>query len=369
MGYTRAGTGTLTDAQQRVLKVITELGSASPNQLWAFADLGIGKVMIQRHLKSLVATGLVAKLGSPPRVFYVPIRTDLPTNSELYAQVAAFTATDQQQLVLNKSFGFDADFTLYRGTEAFKRWFLQKQVPGLIKQKSQRHPLQDQVRDNYETLLASFISRREDVALAVDARLGVIDATDRYRSIHASDVIKRVFYQDFYSLPQFGKSLLGLIVQKAKVGEQSSLSYIAELSDLLQQTLPRLAAAFQCDGCAWVPHTLKRAHALQDLLQKSVDLRLHKIALTKVVAGDVVPQKSLSDLDQRLHNAFVTNHVSEAPAVLRRLKSILLIDDAIGSNATIQAIGQKIKTVNPKISIYAYAPVGSFKGFDVVRDI
>ena len=97
MGYTRAGAGCLTDAQQRVLKVITELGSASPNQLWAFTDLGIGKVMIQRHLKSLVAKGLVAKLGSPPRVFYVPIHTDLPTNSELYTQVAAFTATDQQR--------------------------------------------------------------------------------------------------------------------------------------------------------------------------------------------------------------------------------------------------------------------------------
>ncbi len=69
---------------------------------------------------------------------------------------------------------------------------------------------------------------------ATDRQLELIDATERYRSIHHSDVIERVFYLDFYALPQFGKSLLGFVAQKAKVGEAPSLPYIKEIAGLMQ---------------------------------------------------------------------------------------------------------------------------------------
>ena len=48
---------------------------------------------------------------------------------------------------------------------------------------------------------------------------------------------------------------------------------------------------------------------------------------------------------------------------------ILLIDDAVGSGATINQIAKKIKNKNAAVSIIGLAIVGSFKGFDVITDV
>ena len=368
MGYRHISGTSLTDAQQRVLDAVVRLGSASPHQIWHMLQPGLGKVMIQRHLKALASKGLVKKVGSPPRVYYLATATTADGVGE-QSQVQAFAVSALQQSVLQRAFGFDADFTLYRGEEAFKRWFYTKQVPMLRRQRSSKLDFAEQLQGNFYKLLAAYIELRQGLDQSTDAALGLIDATDRYRSIHHSQAISRVFYQDFYSLPQFGKTLLGLTVQKAKVGEESSLPYINELASLLQVSLPKLVATLQCDGCIWVPHTIRRNYALQDILKRSVHLAVKQVGIVKVVAGDVVPQKSISELDQRLNNARLTNHISESPLTLRKLKSVLMIDDAIGSNATMQAIACKLKAAHPSLKIYAFAVVGSFKGFDVIRDI
>jgi len=367
LGYQFMASG-LTDAQQRILALIEELGGASPKQISDTLMPPVGLVMIQRHLKALLSKGCIQKIGAPPRTYYIvtPSGQETSGHSDL---VAAIPVAASSRQTLDSYFGFDADFKLYRGEEAFKLWFQQKQVPTLSKQRSSKISFAAQVESNFSILLAAFLELRRTVDQSLDRDLGLIDATARYRSIHHSDVISRVYYQDFYSLPQFGKTLLGHIVQKAKVGEDTSLPYIEEIASILAESLPSLLEKFGCEACAWVPHTIKRRHPLQDLLSKKISLKVKQVAITKVVVGDVVPQKSLSELQQRLQNALLTNHISESPSSMRQLKSVLLIDDAIGSNATIHAIGRKMKTINPELIIYAFAPVGSFKGFDVIRDV
>lgn len=121
------------------------------------------------------------------------------------------------------TFGFDADFTLYRGTEAFRRWYATKQVPALLKQKTKHTPLTNRISEKFDTLLQRFLEMGREIKESRDPRLDLIDATQRYQSIHRHPSISRVLYQDFYLLPQFGKTLLGYIVQKAKIGEDTSL--------------------------------------------------------------------------------------------------------------------------------------------------
>jgi predicted amidophosphoribosyltransferase len=170
-------------------------------------------------------------------------------------------------------------------------------------------------------------------------------------------------------VPQFGKTLLGLIVQKAKVGEESSLPYIKEIRDILIQYIPYLIVKFKCDAVIWVPHTIKRRVPLQDFLAKELKLCIPIIPVTKIVIKDIVPQKTLSELNRRLENATLTNHVTESVDTLKRYTNVLIIDDAIGSGATIQAIGCNLKNLNQHLNIFALAIVGSYKGFDVIKDI
>jgi predicted amidophosphoribosyltransferase len=51
-------------------------------------------------------------------------------------------------------------------------------------------------------------------------------------------------------------------------------------------------------------------------------------------------------------------------------KHILLIDDAVGSRATLNAIAKKLLVGNSNIElIIGFAIVGSINGFEVIREI
>ncbi len=369
MGYTIDPATHLTDAQQNIINIIMILGQASPKQIRDALNPPLGPVMVQRHLRNLVAKGIIKKFGQAPRVYYVAASIKDRSKDKIWSVIRNLPITNDQNRILAATFGFDADFTLYRGDEAFRHWFYAKQVPALLKQKSKNSPQSERIIENFETMLQRYMEMIQHTESSRDPGLNLFDATERYRSIHSNPSLTKVFYHDFYSLPQFGKTLLGYIVQKAKIGEESSLPYIRELASIMTPVIHQLIEVFKCDAAAWVPHTLKRMHPLQDILCRTIDLTIPKIPIVKIIVKDVVPQKTLSDLHRRLENADMTNHVAESKNKILSYKNIIIIDDAIGSGATIEAIGAKIKRINPKIKMIAIAPVGSFKGFDIIKDI
>lgn len=90
--------------------------------------------------------------------------------------------------------------------------------------------------------------------------------------------------------------------------------------------------------------------------------------LVKVSSGDIiVAQKTLARLEDRIVNARESIYLlpSELP-----WKHILLIDDAAGSGATFNETAKKLKQKQSRIqTITAFALVGSYKGFDVIREV
>jgi predicted amidophosphoribosyltransferase len=46
-----------------------------------------------------------------------------------------------------------------------------------------------------------------------------------------------------------------------------------------------------------------------------------------------------------------------------------MIDDAVGSGATMNEIAKKLKSKNVASSVIGIAITGSFKGFDVITDV
>ncbi len=81
----------------------------------------------------------------------------------------------------------------------------------------------------------------------------------------------------------------------------------------------------------------------------------------------IVAQKSLSTLQERITNAretifFMNQHAS--------FDHILLIDDAVGSGATMNETARKFKETDSGIQkVIGFGLVGSFKGFDVIREV
>jgi hypoxanthine phosphoribosyltransferase len=102
-------------------------------------------------------------------------------------------------------------------------------------------------------------------------------------------------------------------------------------------------------------------------LRRQLDPGLPTIEFVKAYAGEIpVPQKSLAKLEERIENAQTTIFPRDNRFSFHR---ILVIDDAVGSGATLQAVAAKLKTLQPKITVTGFAIVGSLKGFEVIKEV
>ncbi len=101
-------------------------------------------------------------------------------------------------------------------------------------------------------------------------------------------------------------------------------------------------------------------------LEKELSLPIRTVSVSKLRTEIIIPQKTLSKLEDRIENAKNTIVVDEE----KRYRNILLIDDAVGSGATLNETARKIKDkrlVTGKI--IGLAITGSFKGFDVISEV
>ena len=99
-----------------------------------------------------------------------------------------------------------------------------------------------------------------------------------------------------------------------------------------------------------------------------INIKLPKINLAKIYKNNIfVAQKSLSTLQERIINAKETIVIRNG---LNDVKNILLVDYAVGSGSTMNETAKKIRILIKKsCKIYGFTLVGSFKGFDVIREI
>lgn len=101
-------------------------------------------------------------------------------------------------------------------------------------------------------------------------------------------------------------------------------------------------------------------------LEKQLSLPVRAISIEKLKTEIVVPQKTLSKLEDRVENAKHTIVIDE----ISQYKNILPINDAVGSGSTLNEKAKQIKNkslVSGKI--IGLAITGSFKGFDVNSEV
>ncbi len=333
-----------TQTRKNILNYIKSQGQTTAHQLVNY--FGITQAMVHRHLNKLLLDGSIKKVGKPPKVFYIASSQviKLPSISNLLEKT--------HQLIESNWLYVNPEGELVEGLEGFLIW---------AQLSHQKQDLQ---------VLAEEYVRYLNNAQKLRNQMGLIEAREKIATTFSQVWLEQVFYLDFYSLPKFGKTKLGTLVLLAK--QNQSLVLIQSLASQVEPVLLELIEHFQVDTLAYIPHSIKRQveflPTLRDYFSK---LNLPHIPLVKAYAGQVpVAQKSLSRLEERVENAQKTIFISSPTLDRQKMpKRVLLIDDAVGSGATLNETAQKLKKRLGVKEVIGFSLVGSLKGFPVITEI
>jgi hypothetical protein len=166
---------------------------------------------------------------------------------------------------------------------------------------------------------------------------------------------------------EFGRGKLAEVAFYAKQSQNKPL--IKETLDLV---LPKLLCLIQSggfDAIAMTPWSIERRNQLLAYLRDA--LGVCDIPFVQVVKyyenGISIPQKSLKTRDERIQNARNTIYVHDKN--ISKYKKILLIDDFVGSGATMNETAKKLKDDGVQ-EVIGFALVGNLNlSYDVINEI
>ena len=298
---------------------------------------GASRQMVHRVVKNLVQRGLIEKLGSAPRTYYRLIQSKPIALGRIAQDSADFL--DEHFIQVTET-GKRLD-----GAEAMAYWCEKQKLP-------------------FEKTVQEFIITRKRY-LEYFLKNGLIDGLQKIKSTKGFDHIgvDQIYYLDFYAIERFGKTRLGLLLHLAKQGQNRKL--MNEIIDLSKSRIEGLIKARKVDAVGFIPPTIKREVQFMKVLERKLNLSLPHIGLVKVTGEIAIPQKALSKIEERVNNARASILLAEK----RKFKKVLLIDDAIGSGATINETALKLKEQSVASQVIGLAITGSFKGFDVIQEV
>jgi predicted amidophosphoribosyltransferase len=138
-----------------------------------------------------------------------------------------------------------------------------------------------------------------------------------------------------------------------------------ELADDIRPIVDGLIRKYGIDAMGFIPPTVKREVQFMKELEKNLRPKVKRISIVKIKTEVTVPQKTLNKLQDRIENARKTIIVIEN----EKYGNILLIDDAVGSGATLNEVAGQIKARKTAKKVIGLSITGSFKGFDVISEV
>lgn len=303
-------------------------------------EFNLGTSIIHRHLIKLLREGLIIKSGKPPLVFYVyTTKTKQPDD--------IFVPSEDKDFLLKNYLYVSPSGDFKYGIEGFQNW--------ISKTKQER----------YLIPLINEYKKYRNNATKLKNNDGLLDGLNKLKTTFDKVYLDKTFFSDFYALPKFGKTILGQKLLYAKQAQSEKL--IDDVSQQVSDDINKIINKYKIDAVAFIPPTVPRKVQFIKEFEKKLNLSLPKILLKKAYSGDVlIAQKTLSKLKERIENAQRTIFIKDQSIIYKR---VLIIDDAIGSGSTLNEIAVKIKGMSPKIKVFGYAIVGSFKGFDVISEV
>ena len=320
--------------KEKIYDYISEERQVTANKI--VDNFGLSRWAIYKHLNSLLAENRIHKIGTPPKVFYAVLKKE--SKKEVF-----FIKNKIKDLIDNRFLDITASGVKIKGWEGFIGW-CEKRNLNVVKS-----------AEDFVKIVKKYDSIRID---------GFLDGTKKIKNTFSKVCLSKVFYLDFYSVEKFGKTKLGKELLYAKQSQDKKL--IKELAENIKNPVNLLIKRYKIDAVAFIPPTVKREVQLMKELEKSLRIGLHKIKISKIKTPVVVPQKTLSKLEDRIENAKNTFVVEEDGCY----NNILLIDDAVGSGSTLNEIACQIKDRGVfKNKIIGLSITGSLKGFDVISEV
>lgn len=319
---------------EKIIKYIQSKKQASVHELVDF--LGLSRMAVSKQLMNLVAEGRLAKIGRPPKVFY--------ELKEEKKEAAVFKITESVKKIIAENFLIITPAgERLEGVEGFVFWCQKTKQPI------------EKTADEYVKTLRKYNAFKKG---------GLISGMEKFKATFGKIGLSQIFYLDFYSIERFGKTKMGQLLLYAKQSQNKKL--MRELADDIRPTVDALIKKYGIDGVGFIPPTVKREVQFMKELEKNLHPHIRKVSIVKIKTDIIVPQKTLNKLDDRIENARKTIIVNEKS----EFKNILLIDDAVGSGATLNETALQIKERKIcKGKIIGLSITGSFKGFDVISEV
>ncbi len=320
---------------EKIIEYLSKNTQASGKELTVHLET-ITSRAVRKQLKNLFEKGYIKKIGRPPKVYYT-----LAAKKKDIKNVAV----DKNVFnVINKRYLFiSPNGEAKKGWEGFLLWC----------NKTKQNPIK--TAHGYIKTLKKFDSLKKD---------NLIDGMPKMKRTFSYVYLDKLFYLDFYSIERFGKTKLGQMLLYAKQSQNVSL-----IRDLIAEIKPKIYSVigkYNIDGVLFVPPTVKREVQFMKVFEEQLKLPVKLLSVTKAKTEIIIPQKTLSRLDDRIENVKQTIIVDEKA----RYKNILLIDDAVGSGATLNEIAEQIKNKNlARKKVIGLAITGSFKGFDIISEV
>lgn len=323
-----------TDTANKILDFINSKGHSTAKEIVDY--LGFSRQAVFKHLAKLLEQGRIHKIGKPPKVFYVI--------SKRSKEGKEYVVPSEVKDFINKRFLYiTPGGEVKQGWTAFVEWCLKRG------QDVQRSAV------DYVAILKEYDALRKD---------GLINGMKKMKNTFSEVYIDHLFYLDFYAIERFGKTKLGQTLLYAKQSQNKKM--IKELTEEIRPKINQLIKKYKIEAVGFIAPTVKREIQFMKELEKNLALRLHKLKITKVKTPVIVPQKTLSKLADRIENARRTFVVETQPSY----RNILLLDDAVGSGATLNEIARQIKAKKiVKGEIVGLAITGSLKGFEVISEV
>lgn len=319
----------------KILEYIRKNGQATGSELAHVFD--ISDRAIRKQLSKLLENGEIYKIGKPPKVYYLITELKKVNN-------VIFNINDKIKKEINQKFLIiTPSGEKKEGFEGFV-YFCEKN----------NLPIEKTAVEYLETIV-KYDKYKKD---------GLIDGLSKLKNTFNQVYLDQVFYLDFYSIERFGKTRLGQLLLYAKQSQNKAL--MKEIIVEIKPKVDNVIKKYKIDGLGYIPPTVKRETQLMRVLEKGLQEDVRKVKIAKVKTMVAVPQKTLNKLADRIENASKTIVVEENT----RFKNILLIDDAIGSGATLNETAKKIRDKKIcKGKIIGLSLTGSFSGFDVISEV
>ena len=323
-----------TDTAQKILEYISTNTQASPKDLYNL--LGLSPRAVFKQLNKLSKNNLIRRIGNPPKVYYTLTTKELPKNP--------IDLDEQTTRLINEHFYYISPIGQEKiGLAGFQAW-CQKQNLDTVK-----------TAREYILTLQKYSRYKKD---------GLIDGMHKMSSTFDHVWLDKIFYMDFYAIERFGKTKLGQLLLLAKSSQNRK--QMGALIEMIAPPVKHIIKKFSIDGVGFIPPTVKRELQFMNELKKHLPIKQKQLSIIKTKTSVIVAQKTLNKLQDRIENARQTIIVEDKTP----FDNILLIDDAVGSGATLNETAAQIK--HKKLchgKIIGLAIVGSFKGFDVISEV